>query len=100
MNADDRSEDVELGQEVRVRRRTGSALVAVRVSTELLRRIQEFAQARGLTMSDVLRMGAESVVSQGMTTAVAYTLKTSGAVRYTTSRQEYTETVAAAVPAA
>jgi len=98
MSADDRNEDVELGREVRVRRRTGSALVAVRLSTELLQRIQEFAQARGLTVSDVLRMGAESVISQGMTTAVAYTLKTSGAVRYATSLQEYTK-VAPVVPA-
>jgi len=99
MNVDDQNEEVELGHEVQVRRRTGGALVAVRLSTELLQRIQEFAQARDLTVSDVLRMGAENVMSQGMTTAVAYTLKTSGAMRYTTSRQEYTE-VAPAVPAA
>jgi hypothetical protein len=100
MNENRLSEAVDLGEEVQVRRRTGSAVVAVRMSTDLLRRIQEFAQGRGLTVSDVLRIGAEHAISQGVTTAVAYTLKTSGAVRYTTSREEYTEAVAAVGPAA
>lgn len=92
----DRNEDVELGEEVRVRRRTGSAIIAVRVSTELLRRIQDFAHGRGLTLSDVMRMGAEQVTGQSLTTAYTHTVRTLVGIRGTSSREEYTDVVAAA----
>lgn len=77
----DRDEDVVLGDEVKVRRRTGTALVAVRVQAELLARIQAYAQARGLTVSDVLRMGAEQLTGQGPTTAYTYTVRTVDSIR-------------------
>ena len=75
MNTDlEQDEDVQLGREVSARRRRGSALLAVRVSDELLHSIQEYAQARGLTVSDVLRLGAEQVTGQGIVTAFSHTL--------------------------
>ncbi len=60
--AHDPETDVEIGEEVAVRRKTGSALVAVRVPTELLRQIQQYATAQQVTVSDVLRTGAERLV--------------------------------------
>lgn len=70
-------EDIELQEEVQVRRRKGSGLVAVRLSSELLHSVQTFAQERGLTMSDVLRMGAERVVEGEASTGVALTMRVS-----------------------
>jgi hypothetical protein len=90
-----RDEDVELGDEVQVRRRTNAALVAVRLSTDLLRRLQEYATERGVTVSDVLRMGAEKVVSEGLTTATSYTVRTVEGITWA-SREEYTVEPAAA----
>ncbi len=56
--------DVVLGEEVDVRRRTSpGSLVAVRVGRDLLARINEYGQARGMTVSQVLREGAEALVS-------------------------------------
>ena len=76
MTRDDRrDEDVELGEEVKVRRRGGTALVAVRLSTELLGRVQAYAKASGLTVSEVLRMGAESIAYYGATTASTQTVR-------------------------
>lgn len=68
-------EDIELHEEVEVRRKKGSGLVAVRLSSELLHRVQAFAQERGLTMSDVLRMGAERVVQEHASTGTAITMR-------------------------
>jgi hypothetical protein len=56
--------EVVLGEEVEVRRRpsTGS-LIGVRVGRDLLGRINAYGQARGMTVSQVLREGAEALVS-------------------------------------
>jgi len=53
--------DVVLGPEVSARRKTGMSLVAVRVSTALLRDIQAYGTEHGMTLSDVLRTGAEQL---------------------------------------
>lgn len=59
----DLEEDVELGEEVEARvKRTGTALVAVRVPRDLLARINEYGQLRQITVSEVLRVGAERLV--------------------------------------
>lgn len=61
--------DVVLGDEVLwVRRTTGSAIVAVRVPSQLLTKIASYGVQHGLTLSDVLRTGAEYLIggsSQG-----------------------------------
>jgi hypothetical protein len=60
----DREEDVELGELVDVRSRTpGSALVAVRMPRDLLARIAAYGQQRGMTVSEVMREGADRLVS-------------------------------------
>ncbi|MGD0018195.1 MAG: hypothetical protein ABSD62_02990 [Candidatus Limnocylindrales bacterium] len=62
---DEKSEEeaVELGDEVATRRKpTGAAVVAVRVPRDLLTGISTYAQAHGMTVSDVLREGAQRVV--------------------------------------
>src|SRR5712692_6302051 len=56
-------EDVELGEEAEARRKPGAAMVAVRVSSELLERIQNYSRANGLTVSEAMRMGAEQLVA-------------------------------------
>lgn len=57
-------EDVELGEQVEVRTRPqAGAVVAVRVSKDLLARVNEYGRLRGLTVSDVLREGAERLVT-------------------------------------
>lgn len=65
--APDPDAEVDLGEEVQVRRRPGSGIVAVRVPSELLGRIQRYARGRGLTASEVLRDGAERLVDEGQT---------------------------------
>lgn len=57
--------DIELGEEVEAapRRGTGTAMVAVRLSAEMLERVDAYARANGLTMSDVLRQGVEKVLA-------------------------------------
>lgn len=77
MNRDPDAE-VDLGEEVQVRRRPGSGIVAVRVPTELLGRIQRYARGRGLTVSEVLRDGAARLVEEGETT-YAITIQVAGA---------------------
>jgi hypothetical protein len=60
----DPEEDVELGAQVKARTRgTAGAVVAVRVPRDLLTRISEYATMRGLTVSEVMREGAERMVS-------------------------------------
>jgi predicted DNA binding CopG/RHH family protein len=58
-------EDVELGEQVAntSRARVRGATVAVRISPDLLARVQEYASARGITLSEVLRRGAEQLVA-------------------------------------
>ena len=59
----DPEEDVELGAQVEARTRgTAGAVVAVRVPRDLLARISEYARLRGLTVSEVMRDGAERLV--------------------------------------
>lgn len=59
----DPEEDVELGAQVEARTRgTAGAVVAVRVPRDLLARISEYASLRGLTVSEVMREGAERLV--------------------------------------
>lgn len=60
----DIEEDVEFGVEVEnVGRPTGTSLVAVRVPHDLLARMNAFAKRHGMTVSDVIRTGAEQLVS-------------------------------------
>lgn len=60
----DQEEDVELGEEVEVRRRPSSgSLIAVRVGRDLLTRINEYGSARSKTVSQVMREGAEALIS-------------------------------------
>jgi len=59
----DPEEDVELGEEVAVRSpRPSGPVVAVRMSRDLLARISDYAQLRGLTVSDVMREGAAVLI--------------------------------------
>jgi len=59
----DPEDDVELGAQVEARTRgTVGAVVAVRVPRDLLARISEYAKLRGLTVSEVMREGAERLV--------------------------------------
>lgn len=59
----DPEEEVELGAQVEARTRgTAGAVVAVRVPRDLLARISEYARLRGLTVSEVMREGAERLV--------------------------------------
>lgn len=75
MNEVDLDADVELGELVEAKPSKGRGpVVAIRLSADLLARVNEYAQARGLTVSEVLRRGAEQITS-GATAA--------GAVYYT-----------------
>jgi hypothetical protein len=62
-----------LGEEVPAapRRRRNSELLAVRVPTTLLSRVQELAHLRGVTVSDVVREGLELVLTQQASTATS-----------------------------
>lgn len=60
----DPEEDVELGAQVEARTRgTAGAVVAVRVPRDLLARISRYAGLHGLTVSQVMREGAERLVA-------------------------------------
>jgi hypothetical protein len=60
----DIEEDVEIGEEVEnTGRPSATSLVAVRVPLDLLARMNDYAQAHAVTVSDVLRTGAEQLVS-------------------------------------
>lgn len=59
----DPEEDVELGQEVQAKStRPSGPVVAVRMPRDLLARISDYANARNMTVSEVLRQGAERLV--------------------------------------
>lgn len=61
--SNDPEEEVDLGAQVEARTRgTAGAVVAVRVPRDLLGRISEYARLRGLTVSEVMREGAERLV--------------------------------------
>lgn len=60
----DPEEDVELGEEVPMATRpSGAAVVGVRIPRDLLVRINEYGKLRGMTVSEVLRQGAERLVT-------------------------------------
>ncbi len=62
----DRDADVELGPMVETNpktTRTRGAVMAVRMSPDLLARLNEYATARNMTISDVIRRGAEQLLS-------------------------------------
>lgn len=59
----DIEEDVQVGEVVESSRRpSGTSLVAVRVPHDLLARISRYAETHGVTVSEVLRRGAERLV--------------------------------------
>ena len=59
----DPDEDVELGAHVEARARgAAGAVVAVRVPRDLLARMTEYGQLRGMTVSEVLRKGADRLI--------------------------------------
>ncbi|HVA87475.1 MAG TPA: hypothetical protein VNF73_14310 [Candidatus Saccharimonadales bacterium] len=67
----DPEEDVELGAQVEARTRpTAGAVIAVRVPRDLLARITDYAVLRGMTVSEVIREGAERLV--GGTVALSH----------------------------
>jgi hypothetical protein len=68
-------EDVVLGEEVEARRKPGAAMVAVRVSSELLERIQNYSRAHGLSVSEAMRMGAEQLVAAPTTASFSLTVR-------------------------
>lgn len=72
----DPDEDIELGEEVEATRKPGMSLVAVRVPSELLESVQLYARARGLTVSDALRLGAEQLVAGSGTATFSLTVRT------------------------
>ena len=64
MSEKDPEMDVELGELVEVApAKSQASVVAVRVAPDLLARITEYAGARGLSVSEVLRRGAEQLTS-------------------------------------
>jgi hypothetical protein len=68
--------DVALGEEVAwTRRTTGTAIVAVRVSTELLAKMGDYGAERGMTLSDVLRTGAERLMDESSSDQAAAPLR-------------------------
>lgn len=57
-------EDLRLGPEVPAKpSKGGTAIVAVRLSHDLLARVSAYARRREMTLSDVLRQGAEQIVA-------------------------------------
>ncbi len=72
MNMKD-DESVNLGDIVEVKPgKSRGAAVAVRLSADLLGRINDYAESRGMTVSDVLRGGAELLVSGGVAAGPVY----------------------------
>jgi ribbon-helix-helix CopG family protein len=67
-------EEVTLGALVEVKAsKTRGAVIGVRVSPDLLARLSEYAAARGLTVSEVVRRGAEWIVDGGSNGPVYHT---------------------------
>lgn len=65
----DPNEDLDLGPEAPAKpSKGGMAIVAVRLSRDLLARLSSYAKRRDMTMSDVLRQGAEQMVSGAVPT--------------------------------
>ena len=71
MNTND--ESVELGEIVEAKPpKSRGAAVAVRLSADLFARINDYAESRGMTVSDVLRRGAEQLVTGGVAAGPVY----------------------------
>lgn len=70
----DPEDDVTLGDLVEAKvPRNRSAVIGVRVSPDLMARLNEYASARDLTVSEVVRRGAELMVDGGSTGPVYHT---------------------------
>ncbi len=60
MKYSDPDDEVTLGALIEVKSpKTRGAMIGIRVSPDLLARLNEYASARGLTVSEVVRRGAE-----------------------------------------
>jgi hypothetical protein len=69
----DPEEDVQLGDLVEAKVSRGRAsIIAVRVSADLLARLSEYADVRGLTISEVVRRAAEQITAGGMSAGAVY----------------------------
>jgi hypothetical protein len=69
----DPEDDVELGELVEARtHKARPAVVAVRISADLLARLSDYAEARGLTISEVLRRAAEQITAGGLSAGAVY----------------------------
>lgn len=77
MNDDLRPEDIELGDEVEPAIRSRTPIVAVRMSPDLFARLGDYATARNLTVSDVVRQGVERLLG-GATSAATGLVSTGG----------------------
>lgn len=62
MTDDLRPEDIKLGDEVEPVIHSRTPLVAVRMSPDLFARLGDYASARDLTVSDVVRQGVERLI--------------------------------------
>jgi len=67
MSDDIRPEDIELGEELEPVIRNRAPMVAVRMSADLFARLGDYASARNLSISEVVRQGVERML--GGTTA-------------------------------
>jgi hypothetical protein len=72
-----RPEDIELGDEIEPVIRSRAPIVAVRMSPDLFARLGDYAAARNLTMSDVVRQGVERLLA-GATSAATGLVSTGG----------------------
>lgn len=69
----DPDDEIELGREVVTRtNKTRGAVIGVRVSPDLFARLNEYANVRGLTISDVVRKGAEQLVAGAVPAGPVY----------------------------
>lgn len=75
MTDDIRPEDVELGEELEPVIRNRAPIVAVRMSPDLFARLGDYASARSLSISEVVRQGVERTLG-GTTSGVASVVST------------------------
>ena len=88
---------IELGEEVQSERPSGSVLLAARVPGELADRIQAYAASHGISVSEVLRRGAERITSPTYSGAHGQAITYVAHVYSLDSDQEFTKP--ATVPA-
>jgi len=73
MSDRDPDANVELGELVDAKDPKGRpAVLAVRVSSDLLERLTDYARLRGLTVSEVVRRAAEQLTAGGITAGPVY----------------------------